>query len=174
MNSMKLKGFIIATITMIQILSIAAFFHYCEVLGRQKGVFEEVKEFNAVEVKCVSIDKTDFNMRGRSALYTNEYQYVVDGETYTKILYAERTPGKNTVWYYNPKNPEIISRYKSYSHAKSENFKWVILASLGQAIVVIYVLRKINKGKVIEIKKKPKKVVGYVVEDEYDFLNEKP
>ncbi len=131
---------------LVQISALGIFLYFCGVLGEQQALFEDVKEFKPVAVKCIASEKIEYGLyRNRRKWFQNTYEYVVNEKTYTRVYYAERTVGKDKILYYNPNNPEILSKYSSYSAAVIGNFGWILLASLAQGVVIVYVLRVAKK-----------------------------
>ncbi|MBR3834355.1 MAG: hypothetical protein IKJ73_08550 [Lachnospiraceae bacterium] len=172
------KTFLASLVIILQMAVIGVFVHCCWVLGQHKSLYEEVEEFEAVKVECVHREKSTYRtVKSKLTLYTNTYEYVVDGVTITKVESGERKPGESKYMYYNPNNPEILSEYKSYSDAIKSLSGWIVLASFIQGVIIVLIIRAVKTSLGIEPKEKivkPKKVVGYVVKDEYDFLNDEP
>ncbi len=156
----------------IQLNAIGIFIYFCGVLGEQQALFNDAKEFKPVSVKCVASEKQQHSTvnRRNATWYENTYEYLVNDKTYTRVYYAEQTPGEDKLLHYNPNNPEVLSKYSSYSAAVMSNFGWILLAAFAQGIVVVYVLRVVknmnNKTYLHEATNR----VGVVLEDDYDDI----
>ena len=102
--------------------------------SEQQALFNDTKEFKPVTVKCIVSEKHQYSTvrRRKSTWYTNTYEYIVNEKTYTRVYYAEQTPGKDKLLYYNPNDPEVLSEYSNYSAAVFDNFGWILLAGFAQ------------------------------------------
>ena len=170
---MKKKVYSAFGMFILEIIAIGTFVYFCCVLGEQKAKFSEVDEFKSVFLNCTETEKYKIGTirRGRRTVYSNKYEYVVDGETYTVVFYAETAPGNQKVMYYNPNDPKILSKFKTYSEAISGCYIWIILSALSQGIVVIYILRCVNKQKDKKNIEKARRMAAQKTDSELDFLN---
>ncbi len=168
---MKKKMNQLTLIIFIQMVVIGIFVHFCWVLGGQQALFNDVKEFKPVTVKCVMSERQQHSTVNRSntSWYTNKYEYVVSEKTYTRVYYGEQTPGEDKLMYYNPNDPEVLSEYSSYSAAMISNLGWILLSAFGQGVVVVYILRVMKNMNNKTYLKEATNHVGVVIEDDFDF-----
>ncbi len=173
MEEMKKKIYTAFGMFILEIIAIGTFVYFCCVLGEQKALFSDVDKFKSVILNCIESDKYVVGTikRGRRTVYRNTYEYVVDGETYAVEFHAENAPGKQKVMYCNPNDPKILSKFKNYSEAISGCYIWIILSALSQGIVVVYILRYVNKQKDKKNIEKARRMAEQKAEDEFDFLN---
>ncbi|MBO5087042.1 MAG: hypothetical protein J6C01_00080 [Lachnospiraceae bacterium] len=168
---MKKKMNLLTLMIFIELNAIGIFLYFCGVLGEQQALFKDAKEFKPVTIKCVASEKNQYRtVKRQTTWYENTYEYLVNEKTYTRVYYAENTPGKDKLMYYNPNNPEILSEYSSYSTAVIDNFGWILLSALAQGIVVVYALRVVKKMNNNTYLHDATQSVGVVLEDDYEFI----
>ncbi len=150
---------------MLQIWVIITLVRYCIVLGNQSILFREVEEFLPTNATCIESDKRTYGSgRNRSVSYTNTYQYTVKEEIHTVTYYGENRRGKDRILYYNPINPDVVSKYSSYADAAASNAIWIMFVVIGQSVIIFFAVKAIreNKGYVTE-------TAGVVIEDDFQF-----
>lgn len=152
---------------LLQVWVVIALVRYCIVLGDQSVLFQEVEEFLPTNATCIESDRRSYGTgRRRRVSYTNKYQYTVNEETYTVTYYGQKRRGKDRILYYNPTNPDIVSKYSSYADAATRNAIWIIFVVIGQSVVIFFAVKAIreNKGYNSETA-----TAGVVLEDDFQF-----
>ena len=163
MNKVKDKKFVL--LVFLQLWVITTFMQYCIVMQYQSVLFRDVDQFLPANATCVSsARKTTGTRRHRRVSYTNTYRYEVQGITYTKILSGEKRKGSDRVIYYNPANPEIISYYSNYTDAAMSQSVRIILAVIGQGVIIFFAVRAIRGQKNASLESS-----GVIIEDDYRF-----
>lgn len=138
----------------------------------ERAAFEGVSEFLPVNAKCIESYRTgssSYSLKRRIRNYNgynNTYQYEVDGQIYTTILYYESSKGSDRILYYHPDDPQICSEFKTFWAASMHYALFTIGGLLSQGVVIFFVCRSLGKDK--------EKIVvqqstGVVLNDDYDF-----
>lgn len=168
MVKVKDKKFVL--LFFLQMWVITTFMQYYFVMQYQSILFRDVDQFLPANATCVSsARKTTGTRRHRRVSYTNTYRYEVQGTTYTKILSGEKRKGKDRVIYYNPTDPEIISYYSNYKDAALGESVKIILAVIGQSVILFFVVKSIRGQKTYQ-----KESAGVVLGDDFSFnMNDK-
>ena len=163
MKKVKDKKFVL--LIFLQMWVITTFMQYYIVMQYQSILFRDVDQFLPANATCVSsARKTTGTRRNRRVSYTNTYRYEVQGTTYTKILSGEKRKGSDRVIYYNPTNPEIMSYYSNYADATMGQSVKIILAVIGQGVIIFFAVRAIRGQKNVSLESS-----GVIIEDDYRF-----
>ncbi len=163
MNKVKDKKFVL--LVFLQLWVITTFMQYYIVMQYQSVLFRDVDQFLPANATCVSsARKTTGTRRNRRVSYTNTYRYEVQGTTYTKTLSGEKRKGSDKLIYYNPTNPEIISYYSNYADAAMGQSVRIILAVIGQSVIIFFAVRAIRGQKNASLESS-----GIIIEDDYRF-----
>ncbi len=163
MKKVKDRKFVL--LFFLQIYVFTTFIQYYLVMQYQTILFRDVDQFFPANATCVSsARKSTGTRRHRRVRYTNTYRYEVEGITYTKILSGEKRKGKDRIIYYNPTNPEIISYYSNYTDAALGESVKIIIAVIGQGVIIFFAVKAIREQKHVSIENSE-----FVIEDDYGF-----
>lgn len=124
-----------------------------------RATFEPGVEYQPVTISwqySISRDRT-YVSNGETCIetvYDNFYKYTVNGIEY-EGMYPEANesvvPGSKDTWYYNPNNPEKISKWSSMEEQmKSVNLLWILLFvfQILAILCIVLMIRKSRRGKI--------------------------
>lgn len=163
MKKIKNRKFVL--LCFLQLWVITALIRYCIVLGDQSVLFQDVEEFLPTNATCIESDRRRTgSRRNRRTTYTNTYRYTINEETYTVTYYGEKRRGKDRILYYNPTNPDIVSKYSSYADAAASNAIWIMFVVIGQSVIIFFAVKAIRGNKNYDTE-----TTGVVIEDDFRF-----
>ncbi|MBE5941989.1 MAG: hypothetical protein E7264_05535 [Lachnospiraceae bacterium] len=150
---------------LLQVWVVIALVRYCVVLGEQSKLFQDVDEFLPAKATCIESDRRRYgSYRNRRTRYNNTYRYTVNEQTYTVTYYSERWRGSDKVLYYNPTNPNVVSKYSSYADAATGNAIWIIFVVIGQSVIIFFAVKATRGQNAYQ-----EQSVGVVLGDDFQF-----
>lgn len=150
---------------LLQVWVVIALVRYCVVLGEQSKLFQDVDEFLPAKATCIESDRRRYgSYRNRRTRYNNTYRYTVNEQTYTVTYYSERWRGSDKVLYYNPTNPNVVSKYSSYADAATSNAIWIIFVVIGQSVIIFFAVKATHGQNTYQ-----EQSVGVVLGDDFQF-----
>ena len=155
---------------LLQIWVVAMFASYFIQIASYKELYQDVKEFNPVSAICIDSDRRSTGTgRRRRTRYNNTYQYVVNDHTYQITYRRESSRGSNRTLYYNPNNPTVCSKYASYADAKAKNAILIVIALIGQGVIIFFVMINRQKQKEEQIGNS-----SVVITDDFNYVMDEP